>query len=847
MESSSVIILISLFIIFITILTSRNKINKKIDELHAKINDLKDITNNKLGIVVNNQFELADIVQNKPVAEPEPEMAVEKEIKEELTKTEEAFIEENTVEYEKEMPLIVEQEFKETIKEEPIEIPEEQIPSESRIQEEPPAKEQKTSFSERFPDIEKFIGENLLSKIGIAILVIGLGFFMKFAIDKNWIGEVGRVAIGVVCGGVLIGVAHWLRKQFIAFSSVLVGGGIAVLYFTIAFAFHQFSLFNQTVAFIIMVLITAFAVLLSITYNRPELAVLAILGGFATPLMVSKGGGNYMILFTYIMILDVGMLILAYFKKWNIINIISYICTILLYAVWMHREWENVPNFPYKGGFVFVSLFYLVFFFMNIINNLRKNERFTPSEISILISNSFLYYAAGMIILDNFRPELQGIYTLSIAIFNCIFALILFRKEGLDKNLIYLLIGIVLTFLSLVAPVQLVGNHITLFWATEAVLLLWFSQKSGIKLIKVTSVIVNIAMIVSLALDWHNLYFPDIYTTEILPIVLNKAFLTSAFTILSLFLTFWFIRQEKETFLLKSFNVNLYKQLLSISTIIIIYLSIFFELSYQLTESLTHIPSINIYIGIYNFLFLDIILLWSKKQNISYFFEILIVAGIAAIFSYFLYYIKQFAETRDAVFTFNEVTLTPFVAHYLTIVLIIWLLFNCSAGISQLFGKNSNSVKLFRWFIVFVIVFICSSELDNIIILSYLGDTEFIGTGIPEEIFYDLPGLKEVALERSHLIGFPILWGFCSFVLMIIGMRKSLKEFRVISLTLFLLTLLKLFIFDVWEMSEAGKIAAFILLGVFLLIVAFLYQKLKKIIIDENVVLEQELKEQSVD
>ena len=130
----------------------------------------------------------------------------------------------------------------------------------------------------------------------------------------------------------LLGVAHKMRKTFVAFSSVLVGGGLAVLYLTIAIAFHDYHIFSQTVAFILMVIITAFAVVLSLGYNRVELAILSILGGFASPFMVSTGEGNYVVLFTYIFILDVGMLVLAYYKKWNLINIVSYVFTVLL--VW---------------------------------------------------------------------------------------------------------------------------------------------------------------------------------------------------------------------------------------------------------------------------------------------------------------------------------------------------------------------------------------------------------------------------------------------------------------------------------------------------------------------------------
>jgi len=101
-------------------------------------------------------------------------------------------------------------------------------------------------------DLEKFIGENLLSKIGIAVLVLGISFFVKFAIDKNWIREAGRVIIGLIAGGILIGIAHRIRHSYRSFSSVLMGGGLTVFYFTIAFAFHEYHLIGQKTAFGIM-------------------------------------------------------------------------------------------------------------------------------------------------------------------------------------------------------------------------------------------------------------------------------------------------------------------------------------------------------------------------------------------------------------------------------------------------------------------------------------------------------------------------------------------------------------------------------------------------------------------
>ncbi|MGZ5191787.1 MAG: DUF2339 domain-containing protein, partial [Flavisolibacter sp.] len=362
------------------------------------------------------------------------------------------------------------------------------------------------TFRKNNPDLEKFIGENILSKVAITVLVIGIAFFVKYAIDKDWINEIARVGIGVLCGGIVLGFAHRLHKQFKAFSSVLVAGGIAIFYFTIGIAFHQYHLFNQTTAFIIMLLITGFSVFISVLYDRVELAALSIIGGFATPFMVSTGQGNYVTLFVYVLILDAGMLVLAYMRKWNLINILTYCFTMFLYFAWLQTKVIGEENAPYKGAFLFASVFYVVFVLMNIINNIKEKRKFGALELSILISNTFLFYGAGMQILSYYHPELQGIFSISMALFNLVCSWFLYKKFKADEKLVYLMIGLTLTFITLTAPVQLHGNYISIFWAIEAVLLIWLAQKSGIVLYRFASVIISFLMVISLIMDWVDVY-----------------------------------------------------------------------------------------------------------------------------------------------------------------------------------------------------------------------------------------------------------------------------------------------------------------------------------------------------
>jgi uncharacterized membrane protein len=685
-------------------------------------------------------------------------------------------------------------------------------PAEAQTANEPP----RQSFFERNPDLEKFIGENLANKIGIGILVIGIGFFVKYAIDQDWINEIGRVFIGIVAGGILLGVAHRMRKTLEAFSSVLVGGGIAVLYLTITIAFQEYHIFNQAMAFIIMVGITGFAVLFSIGYDRRELAVLAILGGFGSPFMVSTGSGNYTVLFSYILILDVGMLVLAYYKKWNIVNIVAYAFTVILFGGWLSTQFDGTNARMIAGAIGFSTTFYLTFFAMTIINNLRERVKFGPVEFGMLLSNTFFYFGAGMIALDDSSvADFRGLFTVVLAVFNFGFAWMLYRNGRVDKNLVFLLIGLVLTFISLAAPIQLHGNYITLFWAAEAVLLLWLSQKSGIRLMKLTSVVVMGLMLISLLMDWEQIYGYGFASETPLNILLNKGYITSLAALASLVLTFRLLKNEQDSVEL----VNIYKFALTLASVLVLYLAHFLELNYHVHYFFPADPmSVSVVIGTYNMLFIVIALLVEKRmtmlQGAANIFAFL---GAFAILLYIAFYHVDVMGVRTDFAMYGDKG-TAFLFHYLLVGLLIVICALTIPRIRLLTDFNTKTANAYSWFYVAFFVFIASSELETVVLL------------------IARPGLATIdhILTQTHKIGFPILWGLASFLIIALGLKWKRRHLRIISLTLFLITLLKLFLVDIRGISEGGKIAAFISLGVLLLIVSFMYQRLKRLLLEDT-------------
>jgi uncharacterized membrane protein len=676
-------------------------------------------------------------------------------------------------------------------------------------------KEPKPSFFERHPDMEKFIGENLVSKIGIAILVLAIGFFVKYAIDQNWIGPVGRVAIGILCGGILIAIAHQLRNSYKSFSSVLAGGGLAVFYFTITLGYHQFHLFSQTAVFIIMIVITAFAVALSLLYNKQELAIIALIGGFAAPFLVSDGSGNYKTLFIYLIVLNSGLLVIAYNKAWRLLNLLNFIFTVLIFGSWLYQLNYNEPPLTFKNGFLFATIFYLLFFTINIAHNIKEKKKFIASDFGILLSNTCLFFGAGIYCLIKMNaPEMKGLFSASMGIFNLAASYFLFRKQKVDSNILYLLIGITLTFISITAPLQLHGNYITLFWASEAVLMYWLFTKSKIRIIQYSAILVWLLMLISLLMDWVKLYTNNSYT---LVVILNKGFITTIFTAAATYLLFILRNKESKNSEDPSPAIIPGKTLFRICAILLLFAAGALEINYQFNHYYPNANFSMLYLLLYTVAFASILTAVTQKvKQLQLHWQI-----VAALFSvcvlFYFFSIPQTFSIQAGIIEANR-SMGHFVAHWILTILIGTVLFR----LIQLVRNNKTNLISSFYFITWVLCVVTVIYLS--VEIHLLSNHIFYGTGNP------LANIQRVYIKT----GLPILWGLCSFAFMWLGMRNKYKTLRIISLSLFTLTLAKLFIFDIRNIPAGGKIAAFFCLGILLLVVSFMYQRLKKIIIDDE-------------
>jgi len=177
-------------------------------------------------------------------------------------------------------------------------------------------------------DLETLIGGRWMNRIGIVAIIGAVAFFLKYAFDNNWIGPSGRVAIGILLGASMLPWSHWLlRRGYSYFSEGIAGLGAAVLYLSIWAGCHYYTLFTRDVGFYAMIVITAVMAAVALGRNSQRIALLSLFGGFLTPLLVSTGKDAQVVLFTYLLILGAGLLVIDARRDWRALSPISFLPT----------------------------------------------------------------------------------------------------------------------------------------------------------------------------------------------------------------------------------------------------------------------------------------------------------------------------------------------------------------------------------------------------------------------------------------------------------------------------------------------------------------------------------------
>ncbi|NNC62045.1 MAG: DUF2339 domain-containing protein, partial [Eudoraea sp.] len=228
------------------------------------------------------------------------------------------------------------------------------------------------STPQKTSDLEKYIGENIISKIGIAVLIIGVGIGAKYSIENDLISPLVRILLGYLVGAALLGLSFRLQKKYDNFSAVLLSGAMTIFYFITYAAYDFYGLFPTYAAFLMMVLFTIATVAASLQLNKQFIAHIGLVGAYAVPFLLSTGEGNALVLFSYMTIINSGILVVAFKKYWKPLYLAAFGLSWLIVVSWVAAAYDADVHFIL--AMAFSALFFLLFYATFLAYKILKKE-----------------------------------------------------------------------------------------------------------------------------------------------------------------------------------------------------------------------------------------------------------------------------------------------------------------------------------------------------------------------------------------------------------------------------------------------------------------------------------------
>ncbi|MCK3683145.1 DUF2339 domain-containing protein [Maribellus sp. YY47] len=679
-------------------------------------------------------------------------------------------------------------------------------------------------------EFEQFIGTNLINKIGMIVVIIGVGIGAKYAIDNNLISPLMRIALGYLVGGILAFFAVRLKEKYFNFSAVLFSGGMAIFYFISYAAYTYYNLFPYVVAFLLMVLFTVFTVALALYYDRQVIAHFGLAGAYIVPFILHSPVSSALVLFTYMAIINLGILFISTKKQWKPLNYIAFLATWGIFISWFASK-----DYGHQIGtaLTFASLFFVIFYLVLLSYKLILKEKFAIDDIIFLILNAGMYFTIGMIALDmnDLSQTYGGLFTFINAIVHGSTAYLVYRSE--KKELFYWTIGLVILLVTIAIGIQFESHLITMLWAAEAAFLFWLGRSKKIQLFDYISASLMLLTFFALTVNWFSVsynFYPD-SISEVFTPLLNLTFLASLIVTGSYAFVYyinnkWSPEEGKMKSWLEVFNI-LFGGLFLLTIFLSFYNQIdlywnnrqiytTYEMSYDGTwvktyENLNNDISTfkTIWMMNYTILFFSALASINFKRIKNMLLNgFILVMGFLVILIFLSGGLNALGSLRDSYLATDLADNYHVTTYYLLIryvaYLFLALLFYSIYKFSLLQINQECIVNAFEVFLSITLIVICSSELIHWLNLS------------------DSVNVYNYSLS--------ILWGILSFLLIVYGIWKKKKHLRLTSIILFGGTIVKLFVYDLSNLATIPKTIVFVLVGALLLVVSFLYNKYRKII-----------------
>ncbi len=659
--------------------------------------------------------------------------------------------------------------------------------------------------------MEYAVASQWLLRIGIVILVVGMGFFLRYSIERGILGPTARVALSTVTGlAILVVGTQLLGRKYHVFGQGLMGGGLATLYFSAFAANNFYGLIATLPAFALMAAITLLAGGIAVRFNSMLVAVLGIIGGYGTPLILSTGVVNFPGLFGYMLVLGVGVLAICFWKNWPLVNYLSFFAT---YGLFFAAMSDYEPSYFWEV-FPYLTAFFVLFSTMSFLYKIVRKTKSNLLDLLALMMNAGIFFAVSYGLIERLYGR-QWIAALALSLTGFYIGHVFYflRRRLVDRELLISFLGLAAFFLAITMPLALSREWITASWAIQAVILLWVAQKLGSEFLRQVSYFLlgivlfrfstidlyrNFLATVVADLSWHS-YLQELFERAIAFGVPIAAF-TVAYRLLR--------RQARgsssaegrpvgpENDVAPFFGATIAKRALVVVGLVML----FFYLHLELNQTVGYfyaparLSSLTLL-----WIVLCIVVLWEYLRHPSDVLIGILLAGIGAVvLKLFAFDLPAWGIT-DRVLYRGDYSFRDATWRVVDFGVVIGFL---AAASIILRGQVSSSAMR---------PLIGSTGLVLLFIYATLEVNTFFH-------FY-LPGMQAGAIS--------ILWSVFALALIMRGIAKNEQALRYLGLGLFAVVSVKVFFFDLEQLDQFFRIIAFVLLGLLLLAGSFGYLKFR--------------------
>ena len=667
---------------------------------------------------------------------------------------------------------------------------------------------------------EALIGGKLLNRIGAFALILGVGFFLKYAFDNELISETLRVVIGFVAGAVLLlGGSRWHKKGLAIFAQGLTGAGIAILYLSVYASFNFYHLVSQPVAFVLMSAVTALTFFQALKYDSLAVALLGWAGGFLTPIMLSTGQANEVGLFTYIALLDLGLLAIVRKKdSWFIIEPLTLAATYLMYFVWYDEY--------YTAGALFLTVFFLtifwgLFFALDVLRLFNAATTFQKLRQSVAGLNASFYYSAMYGIIDASHHQWMSAVTLLIgAVYFLTFLLIKQRQPRLAGLALARYVLTAITLLVIATAIQFSGFITVTLWALEAVAIIWCGAQWNLRPVRLAALGVLALALFKLLVTANAFgYIP----LENLKLLFNQRALAFIALAAASGLSAIFLNRVVEK------NAGLFKMILHGAWAVLIFILLTVEINDFFRQAMLNATDAQQMSLKYN-RFMTWSMIWALYSlplvwlGLRHHAPSLYGSGLAILGCAVITIAIQgisFAPISQFTFAFNSRAAAFIVVIVGAVVQARWL-----NAHRQNFPWIKDALGILQVAVVLLLLDLLTGETRDIFQKAIFSLQQ--NTGAPDGVD-KISRLRD--LQQLTLSG---VWLLYSGLLMVAGLWRRVQGLRIIAIVLFGITILKIFIYDLSSLEGPSRIFSFIGLGVILLLISYLYQRYKAVIFENK-------------